>query len=78
MVLDAELDDDVRHARVAAVALDDEERRGLLAAAVASCRLRGGEAVDQAVGERSPALDSNVSASASTVSAETRMLPCAA
>ena len=52
VVLDAQLDDDVGQARVAAVALDDEERRGLLAAAVSACRLGRGEAVDQAHGER--------------------------
>ena len=46
--------------RVAAVALDDEERRRLLAAPVAAGRLRRREALEQALGERRPAVASNV------------------
>src|SRR6266545_3075794 len=51
MILDAELDDHVRHARVAAVPLHDEEGGGLLPAAIAAGCLRGGQAVDQPLGE---------------------------
>ena len=78
MVVDAQVDDDVGEARVAAVPLDDEERGRLLAAPVAARGLRRGEAVEQPLRERRPAIASNVSASASTVSPETRMFPCAA
>ena len=79
VVVDAQVDEDVRERRVAAVPLDDEERGGLLSAPVAACRLRGREAGEQPLGERrAGAVASNVSASASTVSAETRMFPCAA
>ena len=78
MIVDAQVDDAVGEVRVAAVALDDEQRRRLLAAAVAAGRLRRVEAVEQTLGERLACVDSNVSAIASTVSAETRMLPCAA
>jgi hypothetical protein len=46
MVFDAEVDDDVGQLRVAAVALDDEQRRGLLAALVAACGLCGREAIE--------------------------------
>ena len=42
--------------RVAGVLLDDEQRRRLLAAAVAACGLRGGEALDQPLGEREVAV----------------------
>ena len=54
VVVGAEVDEDVGQAGVAAVPLDDEQRRRLLAAAVASRSLGRGEAVDQALGERSP------------------------
>ena len=52
VVVDAEVDERVRQPRVAAVPLDDEQRRRLLAAAVAARGLRRGEAVDQPLGER--------------------------
>ena len=52
MVVDAQVDEDVREARVAAVPLDDQQRRRLLAAPVAAGRLGGGEAVEQPLGER--------------------------
>ena len=78
MVVDAQFDDDVGQLRVAGVLLDDEQRRRLLAALVAARGLRGVEAVEQALGEQLARVASNVSASASTVSPETRMLPCAA
>ena len=77
MVVDAQVDDDVGEAGVAAVPLDDEQRGRLLAAPVAARRLRAASASSSRSGER-PRDDSNVSASASTVSAETRMLPWAA
>src|SRR5579859_2889611 len=51
VVLDPEVDERVRQLSVAAVALDDEERRGLLAAPVAARRLCRDEAVEQALGE---------------------------
>ena len=56
---------DVREAPVAAVALDDEQRGGLLAAPVASRRLGGGEAAEQPLGERCAA--DAVKAAASSV-----------
>ena len=46
VILDAKVDDDVGQRRVATVALNDEEGRGLLAAPVASGRLRRGEAFE--------------------------------
>ena len=52
VVVDAEVDDEVGEPGVAAVALDDEQRGGLLAAPVAARSLRGGEALDQALGQR--------------------------
>ena len=78
VVVDAQVDETCRELGVAAVPLDDEERRGLLAAAVAAGLLRRGEAREQPLRERLARRASNVSASASTVSAETRMFPCAA
>ena len=78
VVVDAQVDDDVGEPGVAAVPLDDEQRRRLLAAAVAARGLRGGEARRAAARRAGPSVASNVSASASTVSPETRMLPCAA
>ena len=77
VVVDAQVDEDVGQPRVAAVPLDDEERGRLLSAPVAARRLRGGEAVDQALRQRAPRVRLNVSASASTVSGPTRMFPCA-
>ena len=77
VVVDAQVDQRVG-VEVAASPLDDEQRRGLLAAPVAAGRLRGGEAREQPSASGSPDDASNVSASASTVSAETRMFPCAA
>ena len=77
VVVDAEVDDDVGEPRVAAVPLDDEERRGLLAAPVAARSLGGGEARSRRSASE-PSVASNVSASASTVAPETRMFPCAA
>ena len=78
VIVDAEVDERVGEPAVAAVALDDEQRRRLLAAPVAARGLRGGEAVEQPLGERRAGAASKVSASASTVSAETRMFPWAA
>jgi hypothetical protein len=52
VVVDAEIEEDVREAGVAAVGLDDEKRGGLLAAAVAAGRLRRVEAVEQALDQR--------------------------
>ena len=52
VVVDAQVDEHVAQPGVAAVALDDEERRRLLAAPVASRRLRCGEALEQPLGER--------------------------
>ena len=54
VVVDAEVDEGVGQPGVAAVALDDEQRGRLLAAAVAAGCLRRGEAVEQPLGERSP------------------------
>ena len=54
VVVDAEVDQRVGEPRVAAVALDDEERRRLPAAAVATRGLGGVEAVEQPLGERPP------------------------
>jgi hypothetical protein len=51
VIVHAEIDQDVREARVAAVLLDHEQRGGLLAAPVAACVLRGGEALEQPLGE---------------------------
>ena len=79
VVVDAQVDEHVREPRVAAVSLDHEQRRGLLAAPVAARRLRRRERVQQACGEAGGPHDaSNEAASASTVSTETRMFPCAA
>ena len=78
VVVDPEVDEGVGQARVAAVPLDDEQRRRLLATAVAARSLRGRKAVDQPLGERPSAVAANASTRASTVSAETRMFPCAA
>ena len=52
VVVDAQVDEDVAEAGVAAVALDDEQRGRLLAAAVAAGGLRRGEALEQPLGER--------------------------
>ena len=52
VVVDAQVDERVGEARVAAVALDDEQRRGLAAAAVAARALRRIEAVEQPLRER--------------------------
>ena len=52
VVVDPQVDEDVAHRGVAAVALHDEQRGGLLAAAVAARRLRGGEALEQPLRER--------------------------
>src|SRR5438309_688003 len=52
VIVDAQVCDDVGELRVAAVALDHEERGGLLAATVASGALRRGEALDQPPLER--------------------------
>src|SRR3954464_8935585 len=52
MLVHAQVDDLVRETRVAAVLLDHEQRRRLLAAPVASRSLRGVEAVEQPLGER--------------------------
>ena len=57
VIVDAEVDEDVGEAGVAAVALDDDQRRGLLAALVAARRLRRRERLDQALGERSARLE---------------------
>ena len=78
VLVDAEVDERVGEPSVAAVALDDEQRRRLLPASVASRSLRRGEAAEQPLGERPAGGRLDVSASAATVSAETRMLPCAA
>ena len=78
VVVDAEVDQRVGEPGVATALLDDEQRGRLLPAPVAAGRLGGGEAFDQPLRERCPSAASNVSASASTVSPETRMLPWAA
>src|SRR5438105_9395577 len=52
VVIDPQVDGDVGHAPVPAAAVDDEQGRRLLAAAVAARRLRGGEAREQPLGER--------------------------
>ena len=78
VVVDAQVDERIGEARVASVALDDEQRRRLAATAVAAGGLRRVEAVEQPLRERGPAVASNVPASASTVAPETRMFPCAA
>ena len=74
VIVDAEVDEDVGEAGVAAVPLDDEQGGRLLTAGVAAGRLAGRERLEQALRER-PVAASKVSASASTVSTETRMLP---
>ena len=74
VIVDAEVDEDVREAGIATVALDDQERRRLLAAAVSAGGLRRGQAFQQALREW-PVAPSKVSASASTVSPETRRFP---
>src|SRR5919201_1054743 len=52
MVVDAEIDEDVRQPCVPALRLHDEQRRRLLSPAVPACRLRSGETVDETIGER--------------------------
>ncbi len=52
MVVDAQVHERVREARVAAVLLHDDEGRGLLTAPVAARGLRGPEALDQPLYER--------------------------
>ena len=52
VVIDAQIDEDVRQAAVTAVLRDNEERCGLLAPAVAARGLPGGEALDQARRQR--------------------------
>ncbi len=52
VLVDAQVDEAVGEAGVAAVALDDEQGGRLLAAPVAAGSLRGVEAVEQALGER--------------------------
>ena len=52
VVVDAEVDEDVRERGVPAVALHDEQRRGLLAATVAARRLGRGERLEQPFRER--------------------------
>ncbi len=51
MVVDAKVDDRVGEPPVAGILLDDEERRRLLAAPIATGRLRRGEALEQALRE---------------------------
>ena len=53
VVVDPKVDEHVAQAGVAAVLLDHVERRRLLAPAVAAGLLRGGEALEQPLGERS-------------------------
>ena len=55
MVVDAQVDEAVGEPGVAAVPLDDEKRRGLAPAAVATRRLCGVEAVEQPFGAIGPA-----------------------
>ena len=52
VVVDAKVDEDVGERGVAAVPLDDEERRGLLAATVAARGLGRSEARQQSLGQR--------------------------
>ena len=52
VVVDTEVDEDVGQRRVAAVPLDDEKRRGLLAATVATGGLGRREARQQSLGQR--------------------------
>src|SRR5205823_13073164 len=52
VLVHAQVDDLVRETRIAAVLLDHEERRRLLAAPVAARCLGGVEAVEQPLGER--------------------------
>ena len=61
VLVDAEVDEGVRERRIAGVPLDDEQCGGLLPATVAPCGLRGGETVDQPVGEGSPCVAWNAS-----------------
>ena len=70
VVVGTEVDERVGEPGVAAVPLDDEQRRRLLATAIASRCLGGGEAVEEPFSERA--------ARASTVARETRMFPWAA
>ena len=79
VVVDPEVDEDVREARVPSVALDDEEGRGLAPSAVAARRLRRVEGIDQPLCEPLPGgrlerFDQRVDRFA----ADTRMFPCAA
>ena len=53
VVVDAQVDERVGEAGVAAVALDDDQRRRLLAAFVAARGLSSGQRLEQALGERS-------------------------
>ena len=78
VIVDAQVDDGVGQARVAAAALDHEQRRRLLAAAVAAAACAASRASSRRSASGAPADDMNVSASASTVAPETRMLPWAA
>ncbi len=55
VIVDAQVDDDVGELRVAAVLLDDEQRRRLLASLVAARGLGRVEAVEQPLGEQLPA-----------------------
>lgn len=52
MVVDAEIDERVRESCIAAVALDNQHGGRLAATAIASGRLGGVEAIEQALGER--------------------------
>ena len=54
MVVGSQVDKNVGQARIAAVAFDDQEGRGLLAPAIAARRLGCCEALEQALGERPP------------------------
>ena len=54
MVVDAEVDENVGQRRVAAVALHDEQRRGLLPPTVSAGRLRGGKRLEQPFREGAP------------------------
>ena len=78
MVVDPEIDEDVREPRVALLGPDDEDRRRLLPATVSAGCLRGVEAVEEPFGERLARARLERLGERVDRLAETRMFPCAA
>ena len=79
VVVDPEIDEDVREPRIALRGPDDEDRSRLLPATVSAGFLRGVETVEEPFGECLRPRSSRTSRRAHPPSrAETRMFPCAA